>query len=252
MAFSLPCIAETDKAMYSNYISIKKKKKVLCSVAKSCLPLLWPHGLHYAQLPCPSLSPWVCSNSCPLIWHCYPTISFSVFLFSSCPQSFTASGSFPMSQLFSSGGQSIGSFSFSISTSDEYSGLISLRIDWFDLPAVPWTARRSNQSILKGISPGCSLEGLMLKLKLPILCPPDEKSWLIWKDPDAGKDWGQEKGMTDDKMVGWHHQLNAHGFEWTPGVGDGQGGLACCSSWGRKESDTTEWLNWTEGRILIF
>ena len=73
------------------------------------------------------------------------------------------------------------------------------------------------------------------------------KSWLIWKDPDAGKDWGQEKkGMTEDEMVGWHHRLDGHGFRWTPGVGDGQGGLACCGSWGCKESDTIEQLNWTE------
>ena len=77
----------------------------------------------------------------------------------------------------------------------------------------------------------------------PILWPPDVKSWLIWKDPDAGKDWGQEKGTTEDEMVGWHHRLNGHGFGWTPGIGDGQGGLACCGSWVRKESDTTEWLN---------
>ena len=64
------------------------------------------------------------------------------------------------------------------------------------------------------------------------------KSWLIWKDPDARKDWGQEeKGMTEDEMVGWHHWLNGHEFGWTPGVGDGQGGLACYGSWGRKESD---------------
>ena len=80
-----------------------------------------------------------------------------------------------------------------------------------------------------------------------ILWPPDAKSWLIGKDPDAGKDWGQEeKGMTKDEMVGWHHWLDGHGFEWTLGVGDGQEGLACCSSWGHKESDTTERLNWTE------
>ena len=80
----------------------------------------------------------------------------------------------------------------------------------------------------------------------PILWPPDAKSWLIWKDPDAGKDWGQEeKGTTEDEKVGWHHWLNPHGFWWTPGVDDGQGGLACCGSWGRKESDTTEQLNWT-------
>ena len=76
---------------------------------------------------------------------------------------------------------------------------------------------------------------------------PDVKSWLMGKDPDAGKDWRlEEKGTTEDEMVGWHHQLNGHGFGWTPGVGDRQGGLTYCSSWGRKELDTTEQLNWTE------
>ena len=81
----------------------------------------------------------------------------------------------------------------------------------------------------------------------PILWPPDVKSWLIWKDPDAGKDLRQEeKGTTEDEMVGWHHLLDGHGFRWTLGVGDEQGGLACCNSWGRKEWDTTERLNWTE------
>ena len=113
----------------------------------------------------------------------------------------------------------------------------------------------------------------------PILWPPGVKNWLIWKDPDAGKNgrweekgvtedemvgwhhrlngkvpyparyWGQkEKGTTEDEKAGWHHRLNGHQFEWTPGVGDGQGGLACCNSWGRKELDTTERLNWTELR----
>ena len=73
------------------------------------------------------------------------------------------------------------------------------------------------------------------------------KSWLIWKDPDGGKDWRQEeKGPTEDEVVGWHLQLNQHEFGWTPGVGDGQGGLVCCGSWGHQESDMTEWLNWTE------
>ena len=86
-----------------------------------------------------------------------------------------------------------------------------------------------------------------VEAETPILWPPDAKSWLIWKEPDAGKDWRQEeKGMTEDEMVGWHHWLNVHGFGWTLGVGDGQGGLACCGSWGHKESDTTEWLNWTD------
>ena len=86
-----------------------------------------------------------------------------------------------------------------------------------------------------------------VEAETPVLWPPDEKSWHIWKDPDAGRDWGQEeKGMTEDEMVGWHHRLNGHGFGWTPGVGDGQGGLVCCGPWGHKESDTTERLNWTE------
>ena len=117
---------------------------------------------------------------------------------------------------------------------------------WRRLLTVPWTTRRANQSILKEISSGCSLEELMLKLK-PILWPPDVKSWLTGKDPDARKDWEQEeKGTTEDKMFGRHHRLNGYGFGWTPGVGDGQGGLVCCSPWGCKESDMTEQLNWTE------
>ena len=97
---------------------------------------------------------------------------------------------------------------------------------WRRLLRVPWTARRSNQSILKEISPGYSLEELMI---------------------DAGRDWGQEeKGTTEDEMAGWYHWLGGHEFEWTPGVDDGQGGLACWDSWGLKESDTTEQLNGTE------
>ena len=85
----------------------------------------------------------------------------------------------------------------------------------------------------------------------PILWPPHAKSWLIGKDPDVGRDWGQEeKGTTEDEMVGWHHRLDGHEFGWTLGVGDGQGGLACCDSWGRKESDTTERLNWTELMLI--
>ena len=82
------------------------------------------------------------------------------------------------------------------------------------------------------------------KAETPILWPPDVKSRLIWKDPDAGKDWGQKKRRR--QRIGWRHQLNGNRFEWIRGVGDGQGGLACCDSWSRKESDTTERLNWTE------
>ena len=117
---------------------------------------------------------------------------------------------------------------------------------WRRLLGVPWTTRRSNQSIPKEISPGCSLEGLMLKLKLQYF------GHLIWRvdlleKTDAGRDWGQkEKGTTEDEMAGWHHRLDGREFEWTQGVGDGQGGLTCCDSWGRKELDMTEQLNWTE------
>ena len=118
---------------------------------------------------------------------------------------------------------------------------------WRRLLRVPWTARRSNQSILKEISPGCSLEGLMLKLKLQSFGHLIQRADSFWKDSDTRKDWGQkEKGKTEDEMVGWHHQHNGHGFVCTLGVGDGQGGLVCCSSWGCKESDTTVWLNWSE------
>ena len=99
----------------------------------------------------------------------------------------------------------------------------------------------------KWISHMCTYIQTDAEAEAPMLCPPDAESWLIWKDPDAGKDWGQEeKGTTEDEMAGWHHRLDGHEFGWTLGVGDGQGGLACCSSWGRKESDTTELLNWTD------
>ena len=109
---------------------------------------------------------------------------------------------------------------------------------------VPWTARRCNQSILK-ISPGCSFIGRTdVEAETPVLWPPDRKSWLTGKDPDAGKDWRQEKGTIEDAVVGWHHWLDGHEFVPAPGVGDGQGSLVCCSLWGHKESDMTERLNW--------
>ena len=122
---------------------------------------------------------------------------------------------------------------------------------WRRLLRVPWTARRSNQSILKeiqavhseGDQPWDFFERNDAKAETPALSPPHAKSWLIGKDSDAGGDWGQEeKGTTEDEMAGWHHWLDGREFEWTPGVGDGQGGLACCDSWGLKESDTTERL----------
>ena len=130
------------------------------------------------------------------------------------------------------------------------------RIDAFELWCwrrflrVPWTARRSNKSILKEINPEYSLEGLMLKLKLQYFGHLMWRADSLRKDPDAGKDWGQEeKGTTEDKMVGWQQRLDGHVFEQALGVGDGQGSLASCSPWGCKESDTTERLNRTEVRL---
>ena len=123
---------------------------------------------------------------------------------------------------------------------------------WRRLLRVPWTARRSNHFILKEISPGCSLEGMMLKLKLQYFGHLMRRVDSL-EDSDAGRDWGpEEKGTTEDEMAGWHHWLDGRQFEWTPGVGDGQGGLAFCSSWGCKESDMIELLNWRMIIIRIF
>ena len=122
---------------------------------------------------------------------------------------------------------------------------------WRRLLRFPWTARRSNQSILKEISPGISLEWMMLKLKLQYF------GNLMWrvdsleKTPMLG-DWGQEeKGMTEYEMAGCHHWLDGCEFEWTLGVGDGQGGLACCNSWGHRVGhDWVTELNWTDSSLI--
>ena len=125
---------------------------------------------------------------------------------------------------------------------------------WKRLLRVPWTARRANQSVHpKGDQSWVFIGGIDAETETPILWPSHAKSWLIGKDSDAGRDWGQEeKGTTEDEMAGWCHWLDGHEFVWTPGVGDGQGGLACCDSWGHKELDMTEWLNWTELKFKLF
>ena len=122
---------------------------------------------------------------------------------------------------------------------------------WKRLLRVPWTARRSSQSILKEISSGISLEGLMLKLKLQYF------GHLMWRVDSlekslmlGGIEGRRRRGW--HRMAGWHHWLDGRESEWTPGVGDGQGGLAFCNSWGLKSSDTTEWLNWTELMVENF
>ena len=118
---------------------------------------------------------------------------------------------------------------------------------WRRLLRVPWIARRSNQSLLKEISPGCSLEGMMLKLQLQYFGHLMRRVDSLEKTLMLGGIWGQEeKGTTEDEMAGWHHRLDGREFEWTPGVGDGEGGLACWDSWGCTESDMIECLNWTE------
>ena len=112
---------------------------------------------------------------------------------------------------------------------------------WRRLLTVPWTARRSNQSILEGNKHWIFIGRTDVEAEAPILWPPDGKGWLTGKDPDAGKDWGQEENrMTEDEVVGWHHQLNRHEFEQTARDSKKQGSLAWGSSWGRKELDTTE------------
>ena len=116
---------------------------------------------------------------------------------------------------------------------------------WRRLLRVPWTARRSNQSIPKEISPEYSPEGLMLKLKLQYFGHLIRRTNSLEKNSDAGKDWRQEeKGTTEDEMAGRHHRLDWREFEQALGLGERQGRLACCSPWGRKELETTEWLNW--------
>ena len=122
---------------------------------------------------------------------------------------------------------------------------------WRRLLRVPWTGRRSNQSIIKKISPGCSLEGLMLKLKLQYFGHRMHRADSLEKTLVLGKIEGRRRRVREDEVVGWHHWLNGHEFAWTPGVGDGQRNLVCCDSWGCKESDTTKRLNWTDIYMYI-
>ena len=149
---------------------------------------LRPYGLQHARLPCPSQSPGICSNSCPLSWWWHPAISSSVIPFLSCLQFFS-------------------SFTFT-------------------------------KRLFRIFTEKTDIED-----EAPTFWPPDAKTRLTGKDPDTGKNWRQEeKGMTEDEMVGWHHRLNGHEFEQTPGDCEGQGSLAGCSPQGWKESDMTERL----------
>ena len=105
----------------------------------------------------------------------------------------------------------------------------------------------------KGNQPWIFIERIDTKAEAPIIFPPDAKNWLIGKDPDAGKDgWQEEKEIAEDNIVGWHHWLNGHEFEQSAGDGGGQGSLMCCSPWGLKELDMTEWLNLTEGMHMCY
>ena len=118
---------------------------------------------------------------------------------------------------------------------------------WRRLSRVPLDCKEIQPVHSEGDQPWMFFGRNDAKAESPVPWPPHAKGWLIGKNSDAGRDWGQEeKGTTEDEMAGWHHRLEGHESEWTPGVGDGQGGLACCNSWGHKESDSTEQLNWTE------
>ena len=120
---------------------------------------------------------------------------------------------------------------------------------WRRLMSVPWTAWRTNQSILKEISPECSLEGLMLKLKLQYFGHLMRRTDSLENFPDAGKDWRwEEKGTTEDEMAGWHHQLDGRGFEWTPGVGDGQGGTTTIHVVAKSRTQLSDWTELTNQR----
>ena len=123
---------------------------------------------------------------------------------------------------------------------------------WWKTLESPFDCKEIQPVHSEGDQPWDFFGGNDAEAETPVLWPPHAKSWLIGKDSDAGRDWGQEeKGTTEDEMAGWHHWLDGHEFEWTLGVGDGQGGLACCDSWGCKESDMTERLNWTALKQLV-
>ena len=120
---------------------------------------------------------------------------------------------------------------------------------WRRLLKVPWTGKEIQPVHPKRDQSWVFFGKNDAAAETPVLWPPHAKSWRIGKDSDAGRDWGQEeKGTTEDEMAGWHHGLDGHESGWTPGVGNGQGGLVCCDSWGRKESDMTERLNWTDAK----
>ena len=150
--------------------------------------------------------------------------------------------------------------SYGFSSSHEWMWELDYKESWAQKNWCFWTAvlEKTLESPLncreiQGVNPKGNQSWMFIgrtdaKAETPILRPPDAKSWLIGKDPDAGKDWRQEKGMTEDEMVGWHHRLDGHEFVWTLGVGDGRGGLACCDSRGHSRIWLNDWneLNWTQ------
>ena len=151
---------------------------------------VWPHGLQHIRLPCTSPSPRACSNLCPSSWSCHPTISSSVVPFSSWLQSFPASGSFPVSQFFASGGQSYRSFSFNISPSMNIQDWFSLRWKLVVSPSLS----KEIQSVHPKVNHSWIFIG-RTDAETPILWPPDAKNQLIGKDPDAGKNWRDRKSV---------------------------------------------------------
>ena len=197
---------------------------------------LQPHELQHTRPPCPSPTPWVYSDSRPLSCWCHPAISSSVIPFSSCLQSFPASGSFQMSQLSTSGGQSTGVSAWTSFLPKKSQGWSpSEWTGWISLQAKRLSRVFSNTTVQKHQF---------------FSAQPSSQSrlWFFqWSCMDVRMGLWRKLRTTDDEMAGWHHQLDGHEFGWTLGVGDGQGGLAYCSSWGRRVGhDWVTELNWTD------
>ena len=231
-----------------------------------------PHESQHARPPCPSPTPGVYSNSCPSSWRCHPAISSSVVPFFSCPNPSQHQGLFqwvnsyqPRSHIkkqrhcFANKGLFNQGCGFSIWIWElDYKESWALKNWCFWTVMLDKTLERPlDCKEIQPVYPKRNQSWILfgrtdIEAETPILWLPDAKNWLIWKDPDAGKDWRWEKkGTNEDEMVGWDHWLSGRESEWTPGVGDGQAGLVCCRTWGGKESDTTERLNWTKNFLVL-
>ena len=203
---------------------------------------LWSHGLQHARLPCPSPVTGACSNSGPLSRWCHPTVSSSVNPLCSCIQSFSTSGSFPMtisvpySQSYGFSSSHIWMWELDYKESWVLKNLCFWPMVWERTLESPLDCKEIQPVHPKGDQPWIFIGRTDAEAETLILCAPGVKNWLPGKDSDTEKDWRQkEKGTTEDEMIGWHHRLNGPEFEQAPGDREAQGSLACCSPRGCKE-----------------